>query len=64
MMSGAVVKATFFFCSSSARAPATCGVAIDVPENRTYDDLPVHFAHAEFTLLPGPMISTHGPVLE
>ena len=31
-MSGAVVNETIFFSSSSARAPATCGVAIDVPE--------------------------------
>ena len=34
-MSGAVVNETFFFSSSSARAPATCGVAIDVPEYLT-----------------------------
>lgn len=31
-MSGAVVNETILFSSSSARAPATCGVAIDVPE--------------------------------
>ena len=63
-MSGAVVKETWFFCSSSARAPATCGVAIDVPEYCTYEDVPVQVAHAELIALPGAIISTHGPVLE
>ena len=62
-MSGAVVKETCFFCSSSARAPATCGVAIDVPENIiTYDDSPVQVEHAELTALPGPIISTRARV--
>ena len=63
-MSGAVVKETWFFCSSSARAPATCGVAIDVPDNCEYDESPAHVAHAEMIALPGAIISTHGPVLE
>ena len=63
-MSGAVVKETFFFCSSSARVPATCGVAIDVPDNSTYDDSPKQVEHAESTLVPGAIMSTHGPVFE
>jgi hypothetical protein len=63
-MSGAVVKETWFFCSSSDRAPATCGVAIDVPENCVYEAVPVQVAHAELIALPGAIISTHGPVLE
>ena len=51
-----------FCCRYSAATPATCGVAMEVPEIVTVAVGEVH--HAEVIDCPGAKMSTHGPQFE